>query len=63
MVAGKIASALALLLAVTSLAMAQGQTQHRPSHHRPGVYFGNDYGPRFRNLRSRPDAGIHRRQQ
>ncbi len=63
MIVGKIASALALLLAVTSLAMAQGKTQHRRTHRRPGVYFGNDYGPRFRNLRSRPDAGIHQRQQ
>jgi hypothetical protein len=47
MTAKKVLVALALLLSASSAALAQG---HR--YHRPGPYFGNDYGPGFHTVQS-----------
>jgi hypothetical protein len=46
----KIIVALALLLTATSLTLAQ-------NYHRPGPYFGNDYGPDSTVAQATQDGG------
>jgi hypothetical protein len=54
----KLIVGLALLLSAISAVQAQASSppsqSQNTTYHRPGRYFGNDYGPRFQNSQSRP---------
>jgi hypothetical protein len=55
MIAKKLVVALALLLCATSASLAQGER-----YHRPGPYFGNDYGPDNSATQSESSSGSQR---